>query len=1356
MSVIFPSGRQIFDSSQIEINITTDGNITSQYAGVYYFSIQGRNRIGKNYQYITNAITIPINGNVEIKVKNLKWAEEWIYITIGLSTSNNPITFQQIMNIPGKFAGTYGDLLGVNYKSAVPPRNFISDDNYSFIAPYLQGLSTWDELELKYAGKNINIDEDKFGLNTVYEIKSNIKFDQQLKLKNKIADNTLFPLLSNYNSEYQLLNGNLIELESTNLIYELDVFDNNSTIDNIYCFSTSNPSIGRWKAISRWETHVSLITDDYGAYQNLNDKKDLNYDGQFIIPNYFYNVDYSIPVILWIYNDTNSIVNKNTIIRHNVYLGESLRTELFSGKIGIKVLGIINLETFDLRIREKDTDNLFFNLNKSYLLNTYNDGIYCPDNIESNEALILQYEILLENNEFKGLITDETFVKIIPSFSRDYGSYIPGIGALLGEGIIFTDENGYNKRIVPSDNNTCIALPGSGIVQGYGFPQTESQLINDLALDTEDQIIYITGNGFCFNRLSTDKPPQSLGYAVRSVISTKSGKSDIWMFAGLSSAYLDGIKITNTTGFNIEIYHQTMHSQKLAERIAQIRGNYPDVIAGYPCQFNCTTFDIIIRQDVFNDYDIINDKFLDYSHSIYYEYKNISIDLSNIDQYLNINDKNAATNTYTAINNLVPIEYNTQFGIYSPPKGTVKNLISGNFTQGIYKVSCRYNYSGNYISEISHERNICIREYNGSLNDLLTKSYLSQYYSFPVENTNQLRNYATSNLAKGRLVLVNNLNKLYKYDTSNIVLQDDDLNVIKHNYIINGYFFLINNNINKIENNILNIGNKFKVVIWNNGIKVLSGQYQLSNGYASNFIQDTILTYNDLLLIGLPSTWINPVYLIIYNNQYKIITLRSELNNFENAIIICKLFTTENNYSYIGNESNTYYINKNTSNISLNLNYGKINKINDNYIEKRIRKLTCKLNADLLDLYLIEVEPSYTFILNNLKFENNVYIKNEKEYLAYLCIKYYKTQLATLLNINSNVFVLNNINLASNYFITLNTSLDNINKPLFIYDVSKNSWFNYIESINYLINIFNISNVVKSYINANNLIQFPLKKYYWRYQYAIEYDNSGDSSVTAAKILNGNTNLTTNEFSSYVEFDTTDKLPKIYNRENLINVPEQEITINNNVTNSLFPYTGYFNIAYGYTYFANNNKIIKISQNTLQENCFPSLSSLQNDNIVEVVSKFEDILDLNENDYSIHLPNDITLNSNLDNSSIQLQRYNNLINFNITNDLPNLEIHSNNRHLEIKDSLLKIYDNTKTILETLPNGYLKTKGILVNDKKILGVQLPDITSPTEDLTEIHQCLLNILNVLRTHGLINNSASLINNLILLNNSNYLGN
>lgn len=99
MALYYANGREVFTPDVWSITVTSGGSLN---AGTYYFSLQGRNRIGLNKLLISDAVVIPQNGKVEISVNSsaLQSGEEWLCFVIGSSTTPTESSFVQLATLP--------------------------------------------------------------------------------------------------------------------------------------------------------------------------------------------------------------------------------------------------------------------------------------------------------------------------------------------------------------------------------------------------------------------------------------------------------------------------------------------------------------------------------------------------------------------------------------------------------------------------------------------------------------------------------------------------------------------------------------------------------------------------------------------------------------------------------------------------------------------------------------------------------------------------------------------------------------------------------------------------------------------------------------------------------------------------------------------------------------------------------------------------------------------------------------------------------------------------------------------------------------------------------------------------------
>lgn len=97
MSIYFSSGRNQFpEDVWCFTTIPNSGTLTAEN---YYFTIQGRNRVGVNLPRISNLINIPENSSLVITLKDniYKSGENWFDIVLSISKTTNPEDFKQFL-----------------------------------------------------------------------------------------------------------------------------------------------------------------------------------------------------------------------------------------------------------------------------------------------------------------------------------------------------------------------------------------------------------------------------------------------------------------------------------------------------------------------------------------------------------------------------------------------------------------------------------------------------------------------------------------------------------------------------------------------------------------------------------------------------------------------------------------------------------------------------------------------------------------------------------------------------------------------------------------------------------------------------------------------------------------------------------------------------------------------------------------------------------------------------------------------------------------------------------------------------------------------------------------------------------
>jgi len=251
-------------------------------------------------------------------------------------------------------------------------------------------------------------------------------------------------------------------------------------------------------------------------------------------------------------------------------------------------------------------------------------------------------------------------------------------------------------RILPNDVGLK-RLEGIGRIDlqnklgGYTFAQPSYQSFSDgLLSDTVDQIVAINGlqNGFC--RVIQSLGDLSINEAVRAIVSTAAGYQ-----------YASGWSNTITVSANAQISLVFNHP-------SQIRGDYPDVIAG-------------VSDGVFQVDGIVVELLKDGVTTYVYPDVLPSTDPQTI----------LLSNTTGTSGTSPTVESAPDFGLWGyETLAITENAGAGSLAAGSYKVRVYYRYAGTAISSISHSvTDGCIPEFTQTLSDL---SAIAGYWGEPV------------------------------------------------------------------------------------------------------------------------------------------------------------------------------------------------------------------------------------------------------------------------------------------------------------------------------------------------------------------------------------------------------------------------------------------------------------------------------------------------------------------------------------------------------------------------------------------------------------------------------------------------
>ncbi len=361
MPTIFSSGRNEIPISAWSVQVGTVPSTLK--AGTYYFSLQGRNRVGLNYPTYQE-ITIEENQSIRFSIyaDAFKEGEDWLDFIIG--TKNNDCD--------------------------------IDTDYYQV-----------ESVNAKYFNSEIPINS--------YPIRINITSNSYF------AKETPFNLISNI-VDSNIKNGQIIKITDSNLLYEF--FKNEVPfepfIPSSKIFKTTN-GVYRFRKSSL--TYIDDIYD-YGGC-NLDINSDLSRVDQLNLPVYPINQNQSPPLRFTLLNTGLTAIAKDSVIALNIYVDNKESTGLFKDAVFCIFRGFTNINTGELRTIDYMTCLECPELNVPIPYSVDFPNLYLPDKINPDEGLIIEIYLELSNINFVSYFEDNSSLYIYPSISSTIFRYSP-------------------------------------------------------------------------------------------------------------------------------------------------------------------------------------------------------------------------------------------------------------------------------------------------------------------------------------------------------------------------------------------------------------------------------------------------------------------------------------------------------------------------------------------------------------------------------------------------------------------------------------------------------------------------------------------------------------------------------------------------------------------------------------------------------------------------------------------------------------------------------------------------------------------------------------------------------------------
>lgn len=494
MTAQFANGRNRLDPSDWQININSGAGSLSP--GTYYFSLQGRNRVGKNLLLIDGPYTIAQNDNIAIVINQsaLKSGENWLFYTIGVSSSNVLDTFQQIARI-----------------------------------------SLNDPI-----------------LNTPLSFPLAITFDLDFQL---IGGN-IFTNITDLPTEGSgLRDGYLAGVSETALIYEYRSGDSSIADNNLVLTSTS----GRWIARNTFSTFIENTSDDGGSRQdlsNITDESDVitqayNPDGSqsdtvllWLTNTTGSDIAAGTRIDFQVFFGN---LEKSRLFSDRIFFTVLGFANLTTGE-----LRTTQIDNTLLQITDLNAEIVYKFKQPSIVLGDRlqtNEAVA----IQVRLAFISAGDVsgVVEQGTVRILprfaTTAGTFVALGRFFRR---------GVIFDDSTEDSNGNIVNpsqfRRIVPNQGLSVKALAGSGIINNLLFDRRPEQNIFDIQPNTAAQRLLINGNGRCYVNFTATDPADS---QLRALIDTTAGTSQATAFTTPIAVGANGTitatfshPIDNTTG----------------------------------------------------------------------------------------------------------------------------------------------------------------------------------------------------------------------------------------------------------------------------------------------------------------------------------------------------------------------------------------------------------------------------------------------------------------------------------------------------------------------------------------------------------------------------------------------------------------------------------------------------------------------------------------------------------------------------------------------------------------------------------------------------------------------------------------
>ena len=531
---------------------------------------------------------------------------------------------------------------------------------------------------------------------------------------------------------------------------QLAAFPTTNLLNGLLVTRTTDGLIYRYNSFSnQWQRfydsyNIGIITTTTDDLFGCDTPISLLDESRYII-NSDYAMDGSQGVAkrYWLFNDQATVFPQGREIGLTTTVQDTDLSSLFYNLFQVVFEGYFD-QTAEEFITLRDSVSQFSYLNIEIPYSSSMENLILERDLLTNQAF--QFSVFPEFDLSElglglNLLPVDSSINIIPFLVPNVGK-VTDLGELLGDVIIGNDPN--LRRVYPTTGLSAFVDSGISVIEGRIARVRNATSALGLSQNEANQILAInsSGNVYAVESLRINERQRAL-------VSTQSGES-------LASAFSSQIEGNSNPNVTIDVIYPE-----------EIRGNYPDVIAGS-------------NKGVFNAEEIV----------VYVRKRNSSGGaVAETRRFGGFSPTNTISDEIsflyengTIYSDTIP---NTEFGLWRPANLTPIDIQVQNTTGTFFfDFAITFKYNGNTITGINHSVDSgSIYELTSNLAQLGEANANSLYWKAPVANKEALTNISSSILFNTAVYPVisgtDELPSLYMYlsESEGIVNNDTYLNV---------------------------------------------------------------------------------------------------------------------------------------------------------------------------------------------------------------------------------------------------------------------------------------------------------------------------------------------------------------------------------------------------------------------------------------------------------------------------------------------------------------------------------------------------------------------------------------------------